>query len=772
MAEAVLLTLALALSLMSIPGPPGTGLDGSWQEMLVHAHTVGLQFGRDIIFTWGPWGFLCTRYHLGAQAAVPILIWQTAGQLLMAGCLVNLTWNLPAWRRVVFFACIAVLHWLFQDTVYFLLIALAGVGPLMRPGAKMPQLVFWAVFLGFLAQLKFTYFVISGAAVAVAACCQWARRSGTSAAALVAAYGLSVLGTWMAAGQSLDNLYPYIRRSLEISSGYGDAMGLDESWTAFGWGVAIAITCGAYCRHLWRNVPERCLGKASSVLLFFVLFVMWKEAFTRADFVALGGHIFGFVGLVALLVPTTCSLLLGVRRPTWPDASLVLCFLGVYFIESAYYSQVLRIEWERIYGNVRVLENLRRQPSDWEAQLGTASEAAALPAIQAEVGKATIDTYNYQEGVPILNGLTVRARPIFQSYSAYTPSLEGWNLRDYLSDRAPDYLLWNDGLVDNRYPGEDDAMLVETLPSRYEPVLSENGYWLFRKRAMAGQGRPVHKLLLKKTVHLGESVDVPAGQRQAVWIEANPVPNALGRARALLYKPAEIHILTTDETGLQRQWRLLPRVAATGFILVPTLEHGEDLAALMQGDANSRVRRFVFTAPEGEDEFWSHVDVNLLAIPSLPFAAIPASRLIGLGIVGERPLSIESVAEPVFVDVAEGKALQLHAPGEMILSIPKGSMQFSGTIGLLPGTYSDGGSTAGVEFSVDAVWSSGRSMRLWSRYLDPVAEQADRGSQRFQVNLPEDGPVRLVLRTGTGPRTDNRWDWSYVRDLRFGGTTP
>ena len=101
-AEGIILTLALGLSLMGYPGPPNAGLDGSWQEMLVHAHGAGLQFGKDIIFTWGPWGFLGTHFHLGSVAAVPILVWQTAGQFLVALCLINLTWRLSLVRRLVF----------------------------------------------------------------------------------------------------------------------------------------------------------------------------------------------------------------------------------------------------------------------------------------------------------------------------------------------------------------------------------------------------------------------------------------------------------------------------------------------------------------------------------------------------------------------------------------------------------------------------------------------------------------------------------------------
>jgi hypothetical protein len=103
----------------------------------------------------------------------------------------------------------------------------------------------------------------------------------------------------------------------------------------------------------------------------------------------------------------------------------------------------------------------------------------------------------------------------------------------------------------------------------------------------------------------------------------------------------------------------------------------------------------------------------------------------------------------------------------MEFEVPAKTARFAGTIGLRPGAYSDGGHTAGVEFAVDAVSSSGRTKRLWSRFLNPVANPDDRRAQHFEVVLPTDGVARLILSTDAGPTKDNRWDWSYVRDLRF-----
>jgi hypothetical protein len=240
----------------------------------------------------------------------------------------------------------------------------------------------------------------------------------------------------------------------------------------------------------------------------------------------------------------------------------------------------------------------------------------------AEVEDRTVDVYDYSTGIAFLNYLELSPRPIFQSYSAYTPSLEGWNLRYYQSERAPDYLLWREERVDERYPGQDDAMLVAALPGHYEPLFQEGPYWLFRKVTPVSKAPAQLRLLLKRTVSLSEEIELPGPAGTAIWLQADPVPNNLGRLRRLLYKPALINLAVTDDQGRKRVWRLLPRIARAGFILVPTLTDGGDMALLMKGETRSSVKSFHFEAPDTQDEFWFRVEVAVFQMPDLPLRPV------------------------------------------------------------------------------------------------------------------------------------------------------
>jgi hypothetical protein len=618
LAEALLATLALALSLIGIPGTPATHLDASWQLVLIHAHDEGLQFGRQIIFTWGPWGFLCNGYHMGRACASAILLWQTVGQLGIALTLVALTRSLVAWRRIAFVLLFLAFHWIFTDVAYFVLISLIVVEGLMRQRASWVRLICFALALGFLGQLKFTYFILASAGVVAAAACWVARHSWPRAAVVASAFVASFVGAWAAAGQDLDNLYPYLRRGLEVASGYGDAMGLDEPWPVFLWGAAAALAVACFLFCVRKRHPDGPRATAACAFLAFAFFVMWKESFTRADLVPFGGHVFGFFCLVIVMAPVMPGLFLPGRRLHWLDACVPLCLVAIAQFDPALYSGGPRIMWERYYGNSHALARLGSLPGEWQDAYLQACAEASLPRVREAVGRSTLDVYDFSTAVALMNGLNLDSRPIFQSYCAYTPSLEGWNLRFYQSPRAPDYLLWNEERIDDRFPGEDDALLVAALPGHYTPVLKERGYWLLRRTSALPQVALERRHLVNRRVRLSEEIEVPAAPGRALWLQANAVPTLLGRARAFLYKPSTLLITTTDDGGHTYAWRFLPRVARSGFMLSPVITTGDDAAALFRGQSRITVKSFHFEAPGDQAEFWDHVEVALFALPDVP----------------------------------------------------------------------------------------------------------------------------------------------------------
>jgi hypothetical protein len=88
------------------PEPARPDLDPSWQQVLVDAWIHGRRFGHDLVFTWGPWGFLFNTFFLpGALDAK--LFFEAVGRLAISALLVAVVWSLPPIRRVAWVAALA-----------------------------------------------------------------------------------------------------------------------------------------------------------------------------------------------------------------------------------------------------------------------------------------------------------------------------------------------------------------------------------------------------------------------------------------------------------------------------------------------------------------------------------------------------------------------------------------------------------------------------------------------------------------------------------------
>ncbi len=753
-------------SLMVFPGAPEAGLDASWQLLLIHAYAEGWQFGRELVFTWGPWGFLNGHYHLGDTGAAAKLAWETAGRLVLAVAIVRLSATLVAWRQVVVVAGLALAGWLFVDTAFYLAIALLVGAGLLRPGGALGERVAWGLLLAFLSCLKFTYLVVAagGVALAVAACA--GRREFRAGAATGLAYAGGFVAWWAAAGQHPDHIWPYLVRSLELTSGYGDAMGVEEPRAVFAWGAGLLAAGAAYLVGFLRRHPDRVAAWSTALFLGALGLVVWKGSFTRAD-----GHVFGFflfAGLAGVALPGLCE---GGRRPHWLDLSLVAALCGIAAFESGLLERIPRIGVARIAANYAALPKVPRMPEGWRQARAAAEAAHALPRLRAIIGRGTVDVFHHEAAVALLNGLALRTRPIFQSYSAYTPRLAWRNWRFYRTpETAPEFVLWRHQTIDGRFPTQDDALLAAELGRGYAPVAEEGGFLLLRRLAPLPAERSARRLLHERSVPLGEDVAVPASAPHPLWLQVELRLSRLGRLRALLYKPPQAHLVTTDSDGAQRTWRLLPRVAADGFLLDPVLETQADFAAYL-GSRGARTVRSVRLEVRPEDrEFfaivWELPVVRFWALTDLVLEATGRfAPLVAAGVFATEPAAVAS-PHPLEIHASPaGPVVQVHAPAELRFPVPAGARTVTGRFGLRDGAHVGDSATDGVRFTLALEGPDGAALPLWERALDPVRQGGDRGPQTFAVDLPASAGATLVLRALPG--SDDRSDWSYFGGVAF-----
>jgi hypothetical protein len=307
------------------------GVDPSWQMLLNEAVTNDWVFGRDLFFTYGPFGFIHARMYHPETWGILIAAW-IGISVIMA----DLVWRVTGHGRLSLIGrtlCgIAMLEFMSRDAMAvcfslhaFVLLHAFGVAQFSRVAATAPsrgrqptemdrnenvrreaaaaemvsvtasrlravsiigtlQTLRQAIPILLLAALpwaKFSYFVTAtflGCTLVAAAVLQ--RRIPWRAILLFAACPLA----WSMSGATLTECCEFIGTGFQLAGGYGAAMGLGPESTA---GLVVLVSAGFVVLMLpvWLTSRLQFSDWRMSVLtmLFFhgLLFVAWKSCFVR-----------------------------------------------------------------------------------------------------------------------------------------------------------------------------------------------------------------------------------------------------------------------------------------------------------------------------------------------------------------------------------------------------------------------------------------------------------------------------------------------------------
>jgi hypothetical protein len=516
-------------------------------------------------------------------------------------------------QRVLFIAACIWCGWLLNITFFMVVIGIGVVGILLREEEPLWAKFAFVFVLSFLAELKFTDFVLAASGVGVAAALGLSLGRRREAVALAAAFLGSWVFWWAAAGQHMDSILPYLSTSMEISRGYALAMGSDEGHAAFVIGLILAAAWGLFACDLAIRRGSGAHRRAAAAFIAIFAFVLWKYGFTRGDHT---GSFFVVSFLMAIVLP---PMLMPERRWHWFWIPALLGLAGFWNDERALFADSAGISIGRIRENARALAHAASLPEQWGHGLGRSAEAGHLPAIDKAVGSGSVDVFSYEQGAALVNGLNYAPRPVFQSYSAYTPRLEGLNLAFYRTQSAPAFVLWRQQPIDMRFPTIEDALLYPELARAYRVRLEEGGYVLLQREREVPPQPQRRVLMAERTVRIGDSIAVPGPSGTAVWLQADFSLNALGVMRSMAYKPPQMRMNVIDSTGKASTWRVLPEVAADGFLLIPFLESAPDFSDFMRGNGSKGIASVQFEAPGAQGRFWRpEVAVRFWSLPDLP----------------------------------------------------------------------------------------------------------------------------------------------------------
>lgn len=764
----VLAWIVVWFSLLKLPEPPSSGLDPSWRMVMGHAMNHGIQWGPDLVFTYGPLGYLLAATNHGANYA-HFLIWQALSNAVFATVIVLLAREFAGWRRGAFYVFCVLLLAGYLDALHIAMVLLLSLAWLRDGVRRRPWLMAGiGVFLGVSFLIKFTHLMLGAFCLACVAGLMAHRRDWRGLALAVGSVAATFLGGWMLCGQSLANLPAYLATSLQSSAGYGDGMSLYEEPSVLVTGLVAGVAaCLYYLTTLWRRTD---LPRAFTVMLMLAAFsfINWKHGFTRAD-----GHVFAHY-LACMMVPLMFPI---ISLDDGPLRRLKVGLLGVSFAAAVWGTWSMLplaltdsiATWNmNLKRTVPAVLDARELPARAQKAWDDACSLHKMGNVQGRVGDATIDLLGNEQAYLLFNRLNYHPRPVFQTYLPYTEELARLNRDFFRSDRAARFVLHKPDTIDYRLPASEDSLSTLEVFTRYRLVLEERGMLLWERRDQPPPDGE-RRLVLEKTVGFGENVPVPDLGDTPVWAEVDVRPTLLGSLRAFLYKAPILRLAITEAGGFRNSYRLVRRMGRTGFLAYPHLINAHTIKQYFTGEAAQRLEALAVELPEKDRWFFRpEVVIRYYALPAFPRdAEVKAGVSQDVFRMFDRPPSEASALYPVTI-LAEGgrEVLFCHPPSELEFQVNFPATRATGQFGFAENAYRPPNATDGAEFIIEWVSPEGRTTRLLSRVLQPVTVPADRGPQAFQVDVPQGGG-RLLLKITPGSAGNLAYDWTYWTDIRF-----
>ncbi|WMJ67731.1 hypothetical protein [Stenotrophomonas sp. 24(2023)] len=570
--------LACILTLLWVvpfnPAMPVTGVDGSWAYAMNVAVAEHLRFGKDIVFTFGPWASVYTGLFHPATDTLMIVGSLLAGLAVSAGFFALLA---PSRRALLLLLPVVLaLIWSsawhgWRDALFlFLPVLLPCVVARQRLGRAAHLLVICLLCAAMailpLAKGNVTVMVVFSMAVAM-----WLSRraSPARAVAMPAIVLLVMLLAWWACGQALADLPGYFLAQVPIISGYTEAMSVQGRSRD----IVVFLVAGG----LMFGVAVLAAGRGQRhvpLLVAAYLFLIFKSSFVRHDeqHAVIAAAALLLLGLLICFSP-------GAGAGRGPVALLLGC-MGWAVISHGYVPMAPQAM------QARLLEMVRSPIAGLWTRIAHPGELAARFRQETSrlgdrppFARATMraDVYPWDLTPMIAAGQPWAPRPILQSYSAYTPGLVQANAL-HLQRNPPQRVYFNLNPIDGRYPSIEDGASWLPLLGTFAPVAIEGEFAVLERRPGNGSALVPGNGVQVAAV-LGQEVPVPAWD-DPVWITLDIQPTLAGRLASMAYKAPPLSLWVRYENGDTARFRLVAGMARTGFLLSPTLTRADEYVAL------------------------------------------------------------------------------------------------------------------------------------------------------------------------------------------------
>lgn len=589
-----------------------TGLDVSWVYAINRFFNEGVLWGHDVMFTYGPLGFIICPMNIGSNAIISLAYWifmAVSAGLIFSYIFFSERNSVISSRKdnilisfTLFYLGSCVFGRLSSEYANtFMILCLLSLCWL---SGKI-KFLFMASLLCVLS--LFTKF--NSGAIDMMTIVMFAlmfRPSKYLPVLLI--IPVLFLICFMIYNPSLMELYYYVRGAYEISSGYISAMSLTLHIKM----AVFFLMCSVVLAVILIKADFFRIKHSFKYAMLFAIpvFGLFKHAFTRAD-----GHMLMFM-------PNLCCWLsvyvlfmhheLHMRRLFSKILKVCLCAaFAVSFVVSLTGLNDADYRFQFVIRNALtnpLFEFWNNVSSVRDIKDIKDARELKLPSEFIEtISNDTMTIYPFEisfaEDIP-----NYKPMPICQAYSAYTSWLDEQNAEFFSEDNAPKFIVFNTDAIDARFP------LIECPQSWLE---------IFRRYAIRLHDMDKHLFLLERREERkleshnkitqiysrDDVIDIPTRERLCI-MNADMKLNLMGKFMKLIYKIPAVLMTAEFDDGRLITKRVLPEVLNNDTIISHLILDDKNFASFMNGDMSTGKVKSIRFSGDGLKYYASDITIK------------------------------------------------------------------------------------------------------------------------------------------------------------------
>lgn len=580
------------------------GLDESWMWAINAIQQYGHVFGQDVVFTYGPLGYLmrpkALGTHLGQAALFNIIC-----QLLLGFSIYHLfrsTRN--SLGSLLAFLGIAVAYALglwdeYSHRLVLGLLLLVALGP--ASSAATIACAAAGILAATLIMVKFSG-ALSGTAMLLA----WGlllvlKRPQCSlrrAAVLSVAFLTTLAACVLVFFQGPSNFLQWAMHSMEVASGYGTAMSVPGPlWEAVAGVALFAVFAGALFALK---------GDARAPLILFAIPIVVA---LKHGFVGFTHFTSGYLTFL-VCVAAVCFHFVGSRKELALVSVLFTLSVAVTVLKGHFGLSAPPVTLSRAYRVLSGADGLRGIDSarNWasitkqlQAQAEGMLSEKRLPAAFIKEMKAApngADVIPWELSYLPANNIPWRPILVLQHYSAYTRRLDLETAAQLRSPTAPGALLIEYTQLFGRWFFLDTPESFREMLARYEVAGSDlqRSLILLRRRP---EPRAVETMLTRLGAgeyHVNQWIEPPSAPGK-LYARIDMRPNLSGQIRRYFWKTPSVEIEFEHQSGKRQVMRVIPDTLAGGILINALTSSLRDMVDLFSNVTYDPVKRFRIIGP-------------------------------------------------------------------------------------------------------------------------------------------------------------------------------